>query len=189
MAIGRDTNSRAKKTMLRHAMGASAVGIALALLLASPAWGQEAHDDHHDDDHFHANHVAVVVGGMTPLSETSQTSFALGADYERRLNPLWGIGIGADFTFGDHKRTALFAGGVSYRPTPELRLGTGPGFELVEKDQSGGGTKNKAYFIWGFSAFYEFHVGSLAIGPNVILDFVGETKTNLTYGIAVGTGF
>ena len=36
---------------------------------------------------------------------------------------------------------------------------------------------------------YEFHVGSLSIGPILILDFVGETKTNLTYGITVGTGF
>ncbi len=78
---------------------------------------------------------------------------------------------------------------MSLRPTPALRLGTGPGFELLETDESSGGTKNKAYFIWGLTAFYEFHVGSLAIGPNFILDFVGETKTNITYGIAVGTGF
>ena len=105
------------------------------------------------------------------------------------MTPLWGAGIGADFTFGDHKRTALFAAGVTFRPTPALRLSTGPGFELVETEQSGGGTKNKAYFVWGITAFYEFHVGPLAIGPNVILDFVGETKTNLTYGVAVGTGF
>jgi hypothetical protein len=37
---------------------------------------------------------------MTPLSETSQTSFALGADYERRLGLLWGVGLGVDFTIG-----------------------------------------------------------------------------------------
>jgi hypothetical protein len=167
---------------------AGAACLAFALLTAVPAAGQEARGAAHDDDHFHANHVAVVVGGMTPLSETSQTSFALGADYERRLTPLWGVGVGADFTFGDHQRTALFAAAVGFRPTPALRLSTGPGFELVEQDQSSG-TKYKAYFIYGFAAFYEFHLGPLAIGPNVILDFVGETKTNLTYGVAVGTGF
>ncbi len=177
------------RPQLRHVQRASAACLALALLTAAPAYGQEAHGDAHEDDHFHANHVAVVVGGMTPLSETSQTSLALGADYERRFNPLWGAGVGVDFTIGDHKRTALFGAAVTFRPTPALRLSTGPGFELVEQDQSSGGTKNKAYFIYGFAAFYEFHVGPLAIGPNVILDFVGETKTNLTYGIAVGTGF
>ncbi len=100
-----------------------------------------------------------------------------------------GVGLGVDFTIGDHKRTALFAAGVSFRLTPALRLSTGPGFELVETDKSSGRAKNKAYFLWGISAFYEFHVGSLAIGPNVIVDFVGETKTNITYGIAVGTSF
>ncbi len=174
---------------LRHIQRASAAWFAFALLTTAPVSAQEAHGDAHDEEHFHRNHVAVVVGGMTPLSETGQTSFALGADYERRLDPVWGVGVGADFTIGDHERSALFGTGVSFRPTPALRLGTGPGFELLETDESSGGTKNKAYFIWGFTAFYEFHVGSLAIGPNVILDFVGETKTNITYGIAVGTGF
>ncbi len=173
----------------RHIQGASAGWFAFALLAAVPAYAQEAHGDAHDDEHFHANHAAVVVGGMTPLSEASQTSFALGAGYERRLDPLWGVGLGVDFTIGDHKRTALFAAAVGFRLTPALRLSTGPGFELVETDESSGGTKNKAYFVWGIAAFYEFHVGSLAIGPNVIVDFVGETKTNITYGIAVGKGF
>jgi hypothetical protein len=167
---------------------AVALSIALAVLAAVPASAQQAHDDAHDD-HFHANHVAVVVGGMTPLSETSETSWALGADYERRFNPTWGAAVGVDFTFGDHKRAAIVAGGVTFRPIPDLKLGTGPGFEVVEKDTESGGTKNKLYFIWGFAFGYEFHVGSLSIGPILYLDFVGETKTNLTYGIAVGTGF
>ncbi len=169
-------------------MGAGAVGLALALVTETPAFGQEAHGDAHDD-HFHANHVGVMVGGMTPLAETSRTSFALGADYERRINPTWGAGVGVDFTFGDHKRTALAAGAVTFRATPALKLGTGPGFEVVEKDTSSGGTKNKVYFVWGFMAAYEFHVGSFSVGPLLYLDFVGETKTNVTYGIALGTGF
>lgn len=153
---------------------------------AAPLAGQDDHDDGH---HFHYNHFAVVVGGMTPLSETSETSFALGADYERRVNELWGVGVGVDLTFGDHKRTALIAVAPSYRPVPPLRLSTGPGIELVDTDDGSGGTKTKAYFLWEVGAFYEFHVGPLAVGPNVILDFVGETKTNLTYGVAVGVGF
>ncbi len=157
------------------------------LILASSLAAQE--DDDHAADHFHHNHLAAMAGGMTPVSATSATSFALGADYERRLNPVWGVGLGADFTFGDHKRTALFAAGATFRPTPAFRLATGPGFELVDKDKSDGHTVKKAYFVWFVSAYYEFHVGSLAVGPLVILDFVGETKTNITYGISVGTGF
>jgi hypothetical protein len=141
------------------------------------------------DDHFHHHHVGVLVGGMTPLSETSETSFALGAEYEYRFNEKWGAGLGVDFTFGDHKRAALVASGVTYRLTPDFKVITGPGVEVVEKDKPEGGTKSTVYFVWGFGAAYDFHVGSITLTPTVFLDFVGETKTNLTYGIAIGTGF
>ena len=141
------------------------------------------------DGHFHHHHVGVLVGGMTPLAETSETSWALGAEYEYRFNELWGTGLGVDFTFGDHKRTALVATGVSYRVTPAFKVATGPGLEWVEKDKPGGGTKTTPYFLWGFLFAYDFHVGSVTLSPTVYLDFVGETKTNLTYGIAIGTGF
>jgi hypothetical protein len=157
-----------------------------ALLLWAP---QARAQDHTDDHEFHQHHVGVVAGGMTPLSETSQTSLALGVDYTYRFNERWGAGIGADATFGDHKRAAVFAGGATYNLTPALKIGTGPGIELVEKDQPSGGTKNSSYFVWWIGTGYEFHVGSLSIGPILILDFVGETKTNLTYGITVGTWF
>jgi len=175
--------------MMHHVLAASGASIAWALSTAVPAYGQDDHGEDRGNDRFLANHAAVVVGGMTPLSETSETSIALGADYERRFSPLWGAGVGVDFTIGDHKRTVLFGAAVSFRPIPALRLSTGPAAELVETDQVSGGTKKTAYFVWSIGAFYEFHVGSLAIGPNVILDFVGETKTNLSYGIAVGAGF
>lgn len=142
-----------------------------------------------EDHHFHHHHVGVIAGGMTPLSETSETSFALGADYEYRINERWGTGAGVDFTIGDHKRAAVLGTAITYRLTPAFRLGTGPGFEVVEKDKSGGGTKSKVYFVWGILSSYEFHVGSMSVAPAVYLDFVGETKTNLTYGITIGTGF
>ena len=170
-------------------MRVSTAMVLCALYLAGGA-NSLAAQDHADAEHdFHHNHVAVLVGAMTPVSETSQTSFAVGADYEYRFNERWGTGLGADFTFGDHKRAALIATGVTYRPIPALRLGTGPGMENVEKDKPEGGTTSSWYFLWGFSAAYEFHVGSFSVAPTLYLDFVGETKTNLTYGVGIGTGF
>ena len=158
---------------------------AMLLLQAAPVHAQEQ-DDHHE---FHHHHVAVMGGGMTPLTETSETSWAFGADYTYRFDEQWGAGIGVDLTFGDHKRAALLAGGAHYTLPFGLKLGTGPGMEIVEKDKPDGGTKNSSYFVWWIGAAYEFHVGSLSIGPILFLDFVGETKTNLTYGVTVGTGF
>ena len=51
--------------------------VGVLMLVASPASDATAQGD---DAHFHKNHVAIMVGGMTPLSETDHTSFALGAD-------------------------------------------------------------------------------------------------------------
>ena len=178
-------SSSSGDTRITRCGGAFVVCLCMLGLATLPVYAQDQDGDHG----FHPHHVAVSVGGMTPLSETAQTSFAVGADYELRLDPTWGMGLGADFTFGDHKRTALFGAGATWRPTSAFRLLTGPGLELVEKDKEGGGTKTTAFFVWGFGAAYEVHVGRLSLTPTVYLDFVGETKTNLTYVIAIGTGF
>jgi hypothetical protein len=142
-----------------------------------------------EDHGFQHHHVAVSVGGRTPLEATSETSRAVGADYEYRFDARWGAGVIADAAIGSHKRSALISGGVTFRPSPRLRLGTGPGLELVEKGKSGGGTKNEAHLIWGVSGYYEFHVGDFAVGPVLFVDFVGETKTNLTYALSIGRGW
>ena len=70
-----------------------------------------------------------------------------------------------------------------------LRLSAGPGFEVVENDKEGGGAKSKPYFLIGFGAAYDFHAGPVSLTPTVFLDLVGETKTNLTFGLAAGVGF
>ena len=166
------------------------------LLVAVGAFTTQAtaQDDQADDGHhFHHNHLAMFVGGVTPFTkQAGETSFVLGADYERRFNPAVGVIALADFAFGQHKRTALFAAKLSYRPMAALRLAAGPGFELVETDVMSGGTtttKHKAYFVIATRANYEFHVGKLSLGPTVGLDFIGETKTNFVFGVSLGYGF
>lgn len=164
------------------------VALLVGLLLAAgaPAAAQESVD--RSDGYLH-HHVGVMIGGMTPMSEGSATSFAFGAEYEYRFSELFGTGLTTDFTSGDHKRTALVATGVTYRLTPDFKVMAGPGFEVVDQDKPDGGTTSKIYFVWGFGAAYELHVGSVSLSPTVLLDLVGETKTNLTYGIAIGTAF
>ena len=160
--------------------------LALGLFVGAAA---PAHAQDHDGHSFHLNDLAVTAGGMTPLSDADVTSWALGLDYERRFSASWGASAGAEYIIGDHSRTGLFGAGVTYRPVEPLRLSTGPGFEVVEKDKAGGGTKSKLYFLWGFGAYYGWHFGRWTVGPQVYLDFVGETKTNLTYQVSVGLGF
>ena len=70
------------------------------------------------------NHVAVFVGGMSPVGDSNKTFVALGLSYERRLNEPFGIEVLADFTVGSDGRAALFLTGVTYRPFREYGLKT-----------------------------------------------------------------
>ena len=148
--------------------------------LVAPARGAEE---------FHPNHIAVIVGGVTPVEEAGDTSFLLGADYERRLNEDWGVMVVTAFTFGAHTRASILGIAMSYRPIPALRFGIGPGVEFVEAADSSDDGNYGAHALVGVSAFYEFHLGPLAVGPTLVVDFLSETHTNLSYGISVGRGF
>ena len=147
----------------------------------------EEHVSHSVEHEWDKNHVAAFVGGMAPLNNGHETSLALGLSYERRLTEMFGLEVLADFTIGSHERTALFATGLTYRPFTELglKLMTGPGFELEQHE----GHATKVNFVYGVGAAWEFHLGEVSVAPTVYFDFLGESKTNLTFGIGIGTGF
>ena len=147
----------------------------------------ESHSDIEAEHEMEHNHVAVFVGGMSPVGNSKVTSLALGLNYERRLNETFGLEVLADFTVGSHERAALFMTGVTYRPFREygLRLMTGPGFEIAEHD----GHPLKVSFVYGVGAAWEFHLGKVSIVPAMHADFMGDSKTNITFGISIGTGF
>ena len=151
-----------------------------------------AEDAHGDDGHgFHPNEVGVFVGATTPFDEEvgGGTSFTIGVEYERRFTADIGVIALAEFARGDHKRAELFAAEFAWRPIEDLRVGLGPGFELVEKDKPSGGTKRSAFFVVVTRANYELHLDKVTLSPTLGLDFVGETKTNIVYGLTVGYGF
>jgi hypothetical protein len=158
------------------------------MLGSSSTLAQET-GDAHSDGARHPNHVAFMVGAMTPLEETDHTSFAIGVDYERAIAERWGVGVGADFAYGDHDRSAVAALGAAFYATPQWKLATGPGGERVDKAKSDGTTKTSWYFLWFVSTGYAIHAGETTITPLLIVDFVGETKTNLTLGVSVGLGW
>ena len=150
----------------------------------------EAQDDHA----FHHHHLAVFVGATTPFNSASggKTAFTIGADYEYRVTPIVGAMLLFDHVTGRHKRDWLFAAMFAVRPIDALRLATGVGFELADKDVTSGGTtitQTKAYFVWPTRASYDFHAGNFTISPTLGIDLIGETKTNIVYGLGFGYGF
>ena len=147
-----------------------------------------------DDHHFHYNDIGVFVGGTTPLDADAggKTSFTLGADYERRFTAVVGIEVIGEFVIGDHKRTWLLALALTARPIEPLRIAAGPGVEWVEKDVPSGTTtttKYETHFLVATRVNYVFHVGKFIVSPTFGVDFIGETKTNLVYGLTLGYGF
>ena len=168
--------------------------LALVFALGAGSTTQVFAQEDESAHHAHRNHISVFVGATTPTTAKGDTSFALGADYERRLTDLVGIiGLG-DFTFGDHERAALFAGQVAFHFS-RLRLAVGPGFELAEEvhavptSTGGADGTHSAHFIVRGSVLYEFHAGDWVIGPMLSVDAIGETKTNIVYGLSIGRGF
>lgn len=77
----------------------------------------------------------------------------------------------------------------AFRPVPSWRIALGPGFELVDKDKSDGSVKKSAHFVTAIRTIYEFHLGKITVGPTLGIDLIGETDTNLVYGLTVGPGF
>ncbi len=159
----------------------------LILVSASPISAAETGDIGH---HFHHNDIGVCIGGTTPVDEEvgGNTAPTIGVEYERRFSSTVGGVLMAEFVGDKHKRDYLFAVLFTYRMSL-LRLGIGPGFELVEQDKPSGGTKLSEYFVIVTRASYEFHVRKIVLAPTVGLDFIGETKTNIVYGLTVGYGF
>ena len=136
---------------------------------------------------WHKNHTAFFVGGMSPVTESKETSLALGIAYERRFTQVFGLETLADLTFGTHERTALFAAGITYRPFGGLKLMTGPGFEIEEPND--GSHPAHVNFVYGVGTSWEFHFGPLSLAPTIYVDFLGDTKTNVTFGVGIGHGY
>ena len=147
----------------------------------------ESRSDSETEHEIKHNHVAVFVGGMSPVGESNETFFALGLSYERRLNESFGIEVLTDFTIGSGGRAALFLAGVTYRPFKEygLKLMTGPGFEIEDHN----GHAIEVNFVYGVGVAWEFHLGKVSVAPTVRADFLGESNANITFGISIGAGF
>lgn len=158
--------------------------IVLAQLLAGNAGAQATGKIVHDENFF-----SVFVGGVVPLEESSLTSFSVGADYELRFTPRWGAAALVIVTVGDHPRVGQIALGGTYRPTPKLRLSAWPGIEFVDIPKSDGSTERKAFGLVNVGASYGFKNRGVTIAPMLYFDFFGKTDTNLTFGIAIGSGF
>ena len=159
--------------------------VVMTLLPAGAALGQESQADDHE---VHPNHLGVFVGGTSQLQGDKFLGGTLGLDYERRFGDFGVLGR-VDFLKGDHERALLLNVDVAYHPTENWRLAFGPGFESVEEDGSMGETEKNLHFVLALGVEYSIEIGDWSVSPTLWFDFIGETKTNVAYGITLGRGF
>lgn len=161
-------------------------------LLGCFTWSPvSAQDGGHGRAVHHRNHFGLFGGAATEFGDHTSTTFAAGADYERRLSQLIGVGVMADMTFGDFKRNGLAVAGIFLHPAGGWRLFGGVGVEFVDTAAAGGAgdSSSKSHVALRLATAYDFPVGRFLVGPIVSVDLLGETETILSYGLTIGLGF
>ncbi len=95
--------------------------VALALVAASDLYAQSVRPaEGSGEEESRLNDVSLFLGATTETGEESATAFTVGADYQRRLSDLWGLGLLVDFAFGDASRSSLIGAPVFLHPIDPL---------------------------------------------------------------------
>jgi len=146
---------------------------------ASPAYAEESEHESesvHEAAHgFHPNFLGAFVG-VTSESRREK-GIPLGIEYERRLNKYIGIGLVAEYTFGDLDFW-VYAVPFAYH-TGRWKLYVAPGIE----DGDHGSEP-----LIRIGAGYAYEVGEWEISPQLDLDFVDGEEV-LVPGVVFGKGF
>lgn len=124
-----------------------------------------------------------------------ETSFTVGADYERRLSEVFGIGALVDLALGNTKRTALLGIPVFLHLIGALELHAAPAIEFADERGEGdtgegsSDVESTTNFAVRVGAGYEFELGQLTVAPQVNVDFISGESASIVYGLAFGVGF
>jgi hypothetical protein len=131
----------------------------------------------------HNRHAGFLIGSVYNLNE-KKWMLGLGAEYEYVLpygNRLFGIGIGAEMVFDEHKH---YVAGVlvSFHPDDKLALFVSPGVMFIEREEPG------TRFAVHFGAEYEFDLKKFFLAPEFEVAFAGD-DIHLMFGVHVGIGY
>jgi hypothetical protein len=176
----------------------------LLTLLVPPAVAQEAPSapgarpqEAEEEGDEPANEVALVVAG-TREREERNTSFTIGAEYERRLTRR--LGIVAEFEFVNGPDSVVFAAPFVFRPTGGLKLFAGPGLEHRPIREEEGeppapveGEEHDNLFLWRVGIGYGWEFSErYVLSPTAYLDFIDEEeewKRAFVFGVSFGIAF
>ena len=134
--------------------------------------------DGDDEEEEPKSEVAIVIVG-TYESESEESFFTLGAEYEYRFIPKLGVSAAVEWVFESDGREFVFVVPVVYHVTGGLRLLAGPGFEH-EDDTS---------FLFRVGVNYAFEFGGrYAVIPALEFDFING-EDSVTEAVIYGVNF
>lgn len=122
------------------------------------------------------HHISLFQGGTS--IDGDGLAYTIGIDYEYRVSELLGLGVVAEYAFGDIDATTLLAV-ADIHIYRGLIMQIGPGVELGSSD----------HFVTRVGALYELEWGPFTLSPQFHVDFTEGAEDALVFGIAVGRAF
>jgi len=150
----------------------------------------------------HANDLGAFFGGT---SESDDTHFTIGLEYERRLSERLALIVVAEHVNGID--AWVFLAPLAFRPFRQLPLTlyAGPGVETKvpepeaedagstdEAQETSGEGERETLLVLRAGVGWPFELGRLSVHPQLEVDFAREHdawQTALVFGVAVGFGF
>ncbi len=136
------------------------------------------------------NTVALFLGGVTHLGsdgEPSESGFAIGLEYLRRVSNRLRVGFLAEGSSTDVERDFIVAVQLLAHLTERFALVAAPGVEFASVEE-GGQKEKETEFLMRFGMIYDIELNNWKLGPQVHADLVNG-RWSLVYGIAFGIGF
>jgi hypothetical protein len=146
--------------------------------------GPAEEGEHHEDHEFHKHHLGLFagIGFETKDRHKDEEGFALGLEYEYRLDRQWGVGGAFEYLGNETLRNTVAVVPVSYHPAGgPWRLFAGPGIEFTPEHDE---------WLLRLGAGYSFYFpGGWLLAPEFLVDIIESGERTWLFGLALGRGF
>ena len=146
------------------------------LILPNAVRASTANEEHH---HWQQSphHLSLLVA--TTNTDEHGDAFTLGVDYEYRVNDFLGIGLVAEYAFGDIEAFTYLAV-ADLHITNNFIAQVGPGVEFFDGEEIP---------VARVGLLYEFELSGLTLSPQLHYDYHHDHDDAIVAGLAIGIAF
>ena len=129
-----------------------------------------------DGHGYHRHHAAVFLGGAVRAEHSTESTFAIGFEYEYRLVKLVGAGLLAEVATGE-LREAVIVAPLALHPWRGLRLVAAPGIEIPSEGHTA--------FLMRLGIAYQIPIRNFTLGPEFNVDLIHGEPTYVVGPVSV----